>query len=307
MQSSLLTFLKKPAATLSTVVSKPPTSPAAAAAPSASTAAKQTFFGARQISPDSERLISHLHDPSWKEALKDEFSKPYFTSLSAFLREQREKKLRILPAEDKVFNAFNLCPFEKLKVVIIGQDPYPNPACAMGLSFSVPMGQAIPPSLQTIYTELSNDLKLPPAKHGNLEKWARQGVFLLNAVLTVEAGMPNSHKGKGWEPFTDAVIQHISDKKPNGVVFLLWGKDAQNKQKLISKSKHHVLTAAHPSPLARGAFLHCAHFSKTNALLKQNTSDAIDWALNMVESDNNSNNKRSSDASPTDAAKRLKQ
>jgi uracil-DNA glycosylase len=184
----------------------------------------------------------------------------------------------VYPPGSLIFNAFNLTPFDKLKVVIIGQDPYHGAGQAHGLCFSVPQGIKQPPSLLNIFKELKSDLGIEPPSHGNLEKWAKQGVLLLNASLTVNEGEANSHAQCGWQTFTDAVIKKISDEK-SGVVFLLWGNFARAKKSLIDTSKHFVLEAAHPSPLSGGAFFGSRHFSKTNELLKQQGKEPIDWSL----------------------------
>lgn len=217
-------------------------------------------------------------EEQWKEVLKEEFEKDYFKNLVEYLhREKREGKV-IYPPGPLIFNAFKLTPFNEVKVVIIGQDPYHAPGQAHGLSFSVPAGVPPPPSLKTIYQEIENDLHIELHKNGNLEGWARQGVFLLNASLTVRAGAPTSHSNIGWIEFTDAVIKAISDRK-QGVVFLLWGNYAKGKRSLIDQSKHYVLEAAHPSPLARGAFFGCRHFSRCNQLLEAQGLTPIDWSL----------------------------
>lgn len=217
-------------------------------------------------------------EEQWKEVLKEEFEKDYFKNLVEYLhREKREGKV-IYPPGPLIFNAFKLTPFNEVKVVIIGQDPYHAPGQAHGLSFSVPAGVPPPPSLKTIYQEIENDLHIELHKNGNLEGWARQGVFLLNASLTVRAGAPTSHSNIGWIEFTDAVIKAISDRK-QGVVFLLWGNYAKGKRSLIDQSKHYVLEAAHPSPLARGAFFGCRHFSRCNQLLEAQGLTSIDWSL----------------------------
>lgn len=218
-------------------------------------------------------------EDSWKEELKEEFQKPYFTSIVNFLKNEKQAGKVIYPPGKQIFNAFEFTPFSKVKVVVIGQDPYHNPGQAHGLSFSVPDGVAPPPSLVNMFKELRDDLEIPIPKTGNLEKWAKQGVLLLNASLTVEASTPMSHSQVGWHIFTDEVIKHISKDKEN-VVFLLWGKFAQNKEALIDTSKHKVLKAAHPSPLsAHNGFFGCRHFSKTNALLREAGEKPIDWSL----------------------------
>ncbi len=218
-------------------------------------------------------------EDSWKEELKEEFQKPYFTSIVNFLKTEKQAGKIIYPPGKQIFNAFEFTPFSKVKVVVIGQDPYHNPGQAHGLSFSVPDGVAPPPSLVNMFKELRDDLEIPIPKTGNLEKWAKQGVLLLNASLTVEASTPMSHSQVGWHIFTDEVIKHISKDKES-VVFLLWGKFAQNKEALIDTSKHKVLKAAHPSPLsAHNGFFGCRHFSKTNALLREAGEKPIDWSL----------------------------
>ena len=215
-------------------------------------------------------------DPSWKAVLADEFAKPYFGELAAQLHRQKREGVTIYPPGGKIFNAFNLTPFDRVKVVILGQDPYHGPGQAEGLSFSVPHGVAAPPSLRNIYREIESDLGVTLSKDGSLEEWARQGVFLLNAILTVEAGRPASHAGLGWATFTDAVIRTLSERR-EGLVFLLWGNFARSKKGLIDTARHTVLEAAHPSPLAGGAFFGCRHFSKANAALIARGIAPIDW------------------------------
>ncbi len=217
-------------------------------------------------------------EASWKARLQDEFHASYFSTLKEFLVSEKLKKKIIFPPGSKIFSAFDHTKFDHVKVVLLGQDPYHGTGQAHGLSFSVPDGIKPPPSLINMFKELNTDLGLPIPKKGNLEKWANQGVLLLNATLTVQANIAGSHHGKGWEQFTDAVIKTISVKK-KGVVFLLWGNFAKKKAELIDTTKHFILTAAHPSPLAGGAFFGCKHFSKTNALLKQQGLEPIDWAL----------------------------
>ncbi|AJC85641.1 uracil-DNA glycosylase [Campylobacter sp. RM16704] len=215
----------------------------------------------------------------WKFFLKDEFLQPYFLNIKMeYINALNERKI-IYPPANLTFNAFNLTPLKNLKVIILGQDPYHNPNQAMGLSFSVPMGVKIPPSLLNIYKELQQDLNIPIANHGDLSKWARQGVLLLNSILSVEANKPASHTHFGWQNFTDAVISKLSQEK-EGLIFLLWGNYAKNKKFLIDTQKHYILEAAHPSPLARNAFLGCKHFSKTNTILSSLHKDIIDWNLN---------------------------
>lgn len=215
-------------------------------------------------------------EQSWKEVLQGEFEKDYFSSLAAFLHKEKDGHKTIYPPGPLIFNAFRLTPFDKVKVVILGQDPYHGQGQAHGLSFSVPDGIKMPPSLQNIYKEIESDLGHPVLKTPCLERWAGQGVFLLNAVLTVRAGEPASHGNIGWQTFTDAVIKTISDKK-DGVVFLLWGNYARSKRVLIDNSRHPVLEAAHPSPLARGAFFGCRHFSQTNEYLISKGKTPIEW------------------------------
>ncbi|MBQ7575857.1 MAG: uracil-DNA glycosylase [Bacteroidales bacterium] len=215
---------------------------------------------------------------SWKEALAGEFEKPYFESLVSTLHQEKRSGRVIYPPGPLIFNAFNLTPIDQVKVVIIGQDPYHGPGQAEGLSFSVPHGITPPPSLKNIYKEIESDLGVTLHKDGSLEGWARQGVFLLNAILTVRAGAPASHSRIGWAEFTDAVIRTLSERR-DGLVFLLWGNFARSKKALIDTSKHHILEAAHPSPLAGGAFFGCRHFSKTNAILESEGLTPIDWTL----------------------------
>ncbi|XP_062096454.1 uracil-DNA glycosylase, mitochondrial [Humulus lupulus] len=221
-----------------------------------------------------------LVEKSWLEALPGELHKPYATTLSNYLQaETRAATVPIYPPPHLIFNALNSTPFDTLKAVILGQDPYHGPGQAMGLSFSVPEGVKIPSSLNNIFKELKQDLGCSIPSHGNLEKWAVQGVLLLNAVLTVRNHQANSHAKKGWEQFTDAVIKTVSQKK-EGVVFLLWGNSAQEKRRLIDESKHHILKAAHPSGLsANRGFFGCKHFSRTNQLLEKMGIDTIDWQL----------------------------
>lgn len=218
-------------------------------------------------------------EASWKEALKDEFKKDYFLQITTFIKTEKAAGKIIYPPGSLLFNAFDKTPFDKVKVVLLGQDPYHNPGQAQGLSFSVPAGVTKPPSLINIYKELQSDLGIQPAADGNLEKWSAQGVLLLNASLTVRKNEPGSHSKIGWIEFTDAVIRKISEEK-KGVVFLLWGKFAQDKQSLIDETKHHVLKAAHPSPFsADKGFFGCKHFSKTNTFLMQEGLQPIDWKL----------------------------
>ena len=218
-------------------------------------------------------------ESSWKEKLEAEFTKPYFLQIVIHLKMERAGGKTIYPPGSQIFNAFDKTPWDKVKVVMLGQDPYHNPGQAMGLSFSVADGVPPPPSLVNMYKELQSDIGMPKPKTGNLTPWAIQGVLLLNASLTVRTNEPGSHALIGWQQFTNAVIQKISDEK-KGVVFLLWGKFAQVKQSLIDEGKHHVLKAAHPSPLsAHNGFFGCKHFSKTNSLLMKEGEEAINWSL----------------------------
>jgi uracil-DNA glycosylase len=217
-------------------------------------------------------------EPQWKAALSDEFDKPYFAEIKQFLVAEKAAGKVIFPPGPLIFNAFNKTPFDQVKVVILGQDPYHNPGEAMGLSFSVPKGKRVPPSLVNIYKEIHADLDLPIPSHGDLSAWAEQGVLLLNAMLTVESGKPASHQKIGWQSFTDAVIHTLSEKR-EGLVFMLWGNFAKGKKALIDANKHTVLEAAHPSPLAGNAFQGCRHFSKANAALTQNGKTPINWSL----------------------------
>jgi uracil-DNA glycosylase len=218
-------------------------------------------------------------EESWKKVLKEEFEKPYFQHIITFLKAEKATGKVIYPPGPLIFNAFKQTPFDKLEVVLLGQDPYHNKGQAHGLSFSVPDGVPKPPSLVNIFKELHNDLGINIPESGNLEKWARQGVLLLNASLTVRQNEPGSHAKTGWLQFTDSVIRKISDEK-EGVVFLLWGKFAQEKQALIDETKHFVLKAAHPSPYsANNGFFGCRHFSMTNELLMKQHKSPIDWKL----------------------------
>ena len=217
-------------------------------------------------------------EAGWKSILAEEFNSSYFISLKEFLVEEK-KKYTVYPPGKLIFNAFAHTPFDKIRVVIIGQDPYHGPGQAHGLCFSVPQGIAQPPSLVNIFKEIKSDLGIEMPSHGNLEKWADQGVLLLNATLTVRANQAGSHQGKGWEKFTDAVIKKISEHK-TGIIFLLWGKYAQAKESLIDTRKHYILKAAHPSPLSvYNGFIGCKHFSKTNDLLQRHGFEPINWKL----------------------------
>lgn len=217
-------------------------------------------------------------EASWNKVLAEEFEKEYMINLKAFLLKEKQEGKTIYPPGNCIFNAFAHTPFDKVKVVIIGQDPYHGPNQAHGLAFSVQKGIAIPPSLRNIYKELSTDIprfKIP--SHGQLTKWADEGVLLLNATLTVRANEAGSHQKKGWEKFTDQAIKVLAEKR-EGIVFLLWGKYAQSKGDFIDTQKHFVLNAPHPSPLAQG-FIGCRHFSKTNEILERNGKKGIDWQI----------------------------
>lgn len=223
-------------------------------------------------------LLMNL-EASWHAALVGELVQPYFVDMCAKLTSERASGAVIYPPEDLIFNAFNVTPLVDVKVVILGQDPYHQPNQAMGLSFSVPLGQKVPPSLRNVYKELvrtSDDFAVP--LHGDLSGWARQGVLLLNAALTVVHGAAGSHAKIGWQRFTDVVIETIS-RECDGVVFLLWGNFAKQKTALIDVSRHHVLTAIHPSPLAGGGFVGCGHFVQTNDLLIAQGKSPIDWQV----------------------------
>jgi uracil-DNA glycosylase len=218
-------------------------------------------------------------ETSWKNALSDLFDKPYFSQIADHLKAEKALKTTIYPNGGLIFNAFSLTPYDKVKVIILGQDPYHNPQQAMGLSFSVPDGMKPPPSLMNIFKELHKDIGMPIPSSGNLTAWAKQGVLLLNAVLTVRANEPASHAKIGWTKFTDDVILSLSSQK-KGLVFILWGNFAQEKIKLIDSSKHKILKAAHPSPFsAYNGFFGCKHFSTTNEYLVKNNIDPIDWAI----------------------------
>jgi len=214
----------------------------------------------------------------WYKVLEAQFRAPYFSCLTEFVKQERETS-EVYPPKEFIFNAFNKTPLHKVKVVLLGQDPYHGVGQAHGLSFSVPNGIKIPPSLRNIYKELNSDINFKIPNHGNLEKWANQGVLLLNATLTVRAENAGSHQKKGWETFTDSVIKCISDNT-EGVVFLLWGNYAQKKECLIDQTKHKILKAVHPSPLsASRGFFGCKHFSKTNEYLSEKGKETIDWSL----------------------------
>ncbi len=230
--------------------------------------------------PASEQLdpVDVQIESTWKAALESEFRQPYFHELIAGLKADIAGGNTVYPAGSNIFAAFAKTPLPEVKVVILGQDPYHNPGEAMGLSFSVPRGVRRPPSLLNVYKELNTDLEIPIAKHGDLTAWAEQGVLLLNSILTVRKNAPKSHHRLGWERFTDAVISTISREREH-VVFLLWGKSAQSKAELVDQSRHLILEAAHPSPLARGAFFGSQPFSQANAYLEQHGTTPIDWQL----------------------------
>ncbi|MEO7427347.1 MAG: uracil-DNA glycosylase [Fibrobacteria bacterium] len=218
-------------------------------------------------------------DPSWKDRLAGEFRKPYFAELKKFLKAEKSDGAVIYPPGPLIFNAFNKTPFDAVKLVILGQDPYHGPGQAHGLCFSVQTGVKPPPSLVNIYKELQQDTGFQIPSHGNLEKWTGQGVLLLNACLTVRAGQPGSHHGKGWEAFTSAVVKTLNDEK-KGLVFLLWGKPAQEKGSIIDATRHYVFKAAHPSPFsAHAGFFGCRHFSKANAIMLESGQTPIDWQI----------------------------
>jgi uracil-DNA glycosylase len=217
-------------------------------------------------------------EAGWKQVLSEEFEKPYFSALKQFLIEERET-YTIYPPGGRIFAAFDTTPFDEVKVVIMGQDPYHGPGQANGLCFSVAPGVKIPPSLKNIYKEIAEDLQVAMGESGDLSAWAKQGVLLLNATLTVRANSPASHQGKGWEQFTDEVIRLLS-ARCEGLVFLLWGRPAQMKEKLIDTKKHFVLKAAHPSPLsAYNGFFGCRHFSHTNKILVSRGKTSINWII----------------------------
>lgn len=217
-------------------------------------------------------------EESWKRALAPEFAKPYLTRIADYLHKEKEAGVPIYPKGCDIFKAFELCPVNKVKAVILGQDPYHGPGQAMGLSFSVPDGIQAPPSLKNIFKEISSDCGITMSGRTSLEPWARQGVLMLNSILTVRAGVAASHSKIGWQEFTDAVIRYVSDNC-DGVVFMLWGNFARSKKALIDTSRHCVLEAAHPSPLAGGAFFGCKHFSKANSWLSLQGKTPIDWTI----------------------------
>jgi len=225
------------------------------------------------MSPDAVHINAR-----WREALRSQFESSYFDELSKSLKNAASEGKVIFPPGDLIFNAYNTTPPQEVKIVIIGQDPYHNTDEAMGLSFSVPKGKAIPPSLKNIYKELKSDINFEPPNHGDLTPWAVQGVFLLNAILTVEKNQAGSHKDLGWKHFTDATISYLSEQRDN-LVFMLWGNFAKKKGALIDRTRHLVLESAHPSPLAGNAFQGCHHFSKANDYLKVQNISPIDWQL----------------------------
>jgi uracil-DNA glycosylase len=221
--------------------------------------------------------INPVIEESWKSALTPVFQQPFFMDVRTFLLHEKNAGKKIYPPGNLIFNAFNLTPVDKVKVVLLGQDPYHGHGQAHGLCFSVPDGMPLPPSLKNIFKELQSDLAIPVPTTGNLENWAKQGVLMLNATLTVRASEAGSHQNQGWEQFTDAVIQYLSSEK-SGLVFILWGKYAQAKAVLIDDKKHFILKAAHPSPFsAYNGFFGCGHFSKTNEILIQSGKTPINW------------------------------
>ncbi|MPA80183.1 uracil-DNA glycosylase [Campylobacter coli] len=229
-----------------------------------------------------EKITINIEDikinDDWKEFLKEEFSKNYFLEIKKRYIQALNNNAIIYPPANLTFNAFNLTPLDGLKIVLLGQDPYHQPNQAMGLSFSVPYGVKIPPSLLNIYKELKTDLNIEPSKSGDLSSWAEQGILLLNSILSVEAGKPASHSSWGWQEFSDAVISKLSLEK-SGLIFMLWGNYAKSKKALIDTNKHFILEAAHPSPLARTGFLGCKHFSKANEILRNLGKNPINWQL----------------------------
>jgi len=226
-----------------------------------------------QIDPGAIRI-----EKEWKEALAEEFAKPYFAGIKQFLAEQKAAGKTIYPPGPLIFNAFDKTPFSQVRVVILGQDPYPGPGQAMGLCFSVPKNIPIPASLRNIYKELHRDVGFKVPSHGDLTAWTEEGVFLLNTMLTVEKNRAGSHSNIGWQFFTDAVIKKLSDQQ-RGIIFLLWGNYARSKKLLIDTAHNTVLEAAHPSPLARDAFKGCAHFSKVNQILMERGEQPINWTI----------------------------
>ncbi len=231
-----------------------------------------------------EKITINIEDikinNDWKEFLKEEFNKNYFLEIKKRYIQALNNNAIIYPPANLTFNAFNLTPLDGLKIVLLGQDPYHQPNQAMELSFSVPYGVKIPPSLLNIYKELKTDLDIEPSKSGDLSSWAKQGILLLNSILSVEAGKPASHSSWGWQEFSDAVISKLSLEK-SGLIFMLWGNYAKSKKALIDTNKHFILEAAHPSPLARTGFLGCKHFSKANEILRNLGKNPINWKLDQ--------------------------
>lgn len=228
-------------------------------------------------------FVPFILEPSWQKVLEEELKKPYLVHLASFLKQERASNAAIYPPEELVFNALSQTPFDKVKVVIVGQDPYHGAGEAHGLSFSVPKGVAIPPSLRNIYKEISDDLGIAPPSHGCLLKWAQQGVLLLNATLTVREDTPLSHHKMGWELFTDAIIRKLANRD-EPVIFVLWGKNAaqkcKNVEEIVQSKRHSILMAPHPSPFsAHSGFFGCGHFSKINDLLKERREVPIDWKI----------------------------
>ncbi|MEM6261294.1 MAG: uracil-DNA glycosylase [Bacteroidota bacterium] len=229
--------------------------------------------------PTTDAAAKVQIEDSWKQVLRGEFSKAYFQQLKYFLLQEKKEGKVIYPAGKNIFHAFNTTPFDKVKVVVIGQDPYHGPGQAHGLSFSVQPGVAVPPSLRNIYKELQEDVGFQPPNHGFLDAWAQQGVLMLNAILTVRHKEAGSHRGKGWELFTDAAIKALNDHREK-LVFLLWGSFAQQKGGMVDETRHLVLKAAHPSPFAaHKGFFGCRHFSKTNEYVQLHGQEPIDWQL----------------------------
>lgn len=233
------------------------------------------------MTDQSRKLPEVRIEAGWKAVLAEEFAKPYFLQIKRHLLTEREAGHTLYPPGPQLFRAFDATPFELVKVVILGQDPYHQPGQAMGLSFSVPRGVRPPASLLNIYKELERDLGIAHPGHGDLSAWAAQGVFMLNAILTVRHGEAGSHQRIGWQVFTDAVIKTLSEKR-EGLIFLLWGNFARAKKALIDDRRHHILEAVHPSPLAGGKFIGCGHFSAANALLQASGRQPIDWNPNAL-------------------------
>ncbi|RMD84609.1 MAG: uracil-DNA glycosylase [Candidatus Dadabacteria bacterium] len=232
------------------------------------------------VKQNSPTPSSSEESATWKDLLREEMSAPYFKDIKRFIKSERQAGKVIYPSDSEVFNALAYTPFDRVRVVILGQDPYHGPNQAHGLCFSVKPGVPFPPSLHNIFQELRSDLGIPIPQHGCLVKWAKQGVLLLNAVLTVEAGKAGSHHNIGWERFTDAIVNLLNQKKRN-LVFLLWGSQAQKKGAIIDPVRHHILKAPHPSPLsAHRGFFGCKHFSQTNSILASQGYREIDWDLN---------------------------